>query len=70
MNRKRNIAVLAGGDSSEKVISYQSARFVAGQVARKGHAVWVVNMENGRWVAELPEGGQAPIDTCVHACAI
>lgn len=55
---KRNIAVIAGGDSSEIVISYKSAKQVHDCLDKDKYNVFDVSIEGRKWMAQ----GQYPVD--------
>lgn len=55
---KRNIAVIAGGDSSEIVISYRSAKQVHDCLDKQRYNVYDVSIEGRSWMAQ----GEYPVD--------
>lgn len=55
---KRNIAVIAGGDSSEIVISYKSAKQVHDCLDKEKYNVFDVSIEGRKWTAQ----GHYPVD--------
>ncbi len=63
---KRNIAIIAGGDGSEIVISRRSGRAVFNALDRELFEPYLVEYENGRWtVKHTPEGElsyEQPVD--------
>ncbi len=59
---KRNIAIVAGGDSSEVVVSLKSADGIASFFNHEQYNVQVVIVSNQGWYAPLANGEQAPID--------
>ena len=46
---KKNIAVIAGGDSSEYVVSVKSAVNVMASIDREKYNAWLVEMKGGTW---------------------
>lgn len=59
---KRNIAILAGGDSSERGISHKSAATVLQNLDRDLYSPCIVDIHGREWTA-LPENGKSyPID--------
>lgn len=59
---KRNIAIVAGGDSSENPVSLRSAATIFKNMDREKYNPCIVEIEGRRWEAQLPDGGRAPID--------
>ena len=49
---KRNIAIIAGGDSSEYVVSVKSAAMVADKLDKSKFNGYIVSMKNGQWLAK------------------
>ena len=66
MPRKKIIAVIAGGDSSEDVISYKSGAQVYGCLDRNLFDPYLVVLRHGRWRVNpsdaSPEGAVLPVD--------
>ncbi len=52
MQRKKNIAVLAGGDSSEFHISMKSAEFVAANLNKEFYNVYTVQVSGDEWIVK------------------
>ncbi|MCX6220543.1 MAG: D-alanine--D-alanine ligase [Bacteroidia bacterium] len=46
---KKNIAIVAGGDSSEYVVSVRSSANVYSAIDRKKFTPWLVSIRNGNW---------------------
>ncbi|MDR0756986.1 MAG: D-alanine--D-alanine ligase [Tannerella sp.] len=59
---KKNIAIVAGGYSSEYEVSIRGARNLYGFIDRDRYRVCVVLVERDGWFAQLPGGGTAPVD--------
>lgn len=59
---KRNIAIVAGGDSSEIVVSLKSARGIYSFIDKDKYNVYIAIVKKGEWAVQLPEGDQTPID--------
>ncbi|MDR1331453.1 MAG: D-alanine--D-alanine ligase [Tannerella sp.] len=59
---KKNIAIIAGGYSSEYEVSVRSARNLYGFIDRERYSVYIILIERDRWLAQLPDGGTAPVD--------
>lgn len=59
---KRNIAVVAGGDSSEIVISLKSAEGIDSFLDKDKYNVYIAIVKRDGWFVRLPGGEQAPID--------
>ncbi len=59
---KRNIAIVAGGDSSEIVISLKSAEGIYSFLDKNKYNVYIALLKGGEWVVKLLNGEQAPIN--------
>lgn len=59
---KRNIAIIAGGDSSELPVSLRSAEGIFSFMDKEKYNVFIVEMQGLRWEVRLPGGRMAPID--------
>lgn len=59
---KKNIAVIAGGDSSEIVVSMKSAAGIYSFMDKERYNVYIVTMVGTDWQVELPDGQKTPID--------
>ncbi|NDV57244.1 D-alanine--D-alanine ligase [Bacteroides sp. 519] len=59
---KRRIAIIAGGDSSEIVVSLRSAEGIYSFIDRDVYNTYIVEMEGLRWEVKLPDGSMTPID--------
>ncbi len=60
--KKRTIAIVAGGDSSELVVSLRSAQGIYSFIDKDRYNLYIVEMEGKRWEVVLPEGNKTPID--------
>ena len=58
----KNIAVVAGGNSSEWVISVQSGAMVASEMTRIGYNAYVVQIKGTQWEVLLADEKKASID--------
>lgn len=61
-SKKRTIAIVCGGDSSEYEVSLRSAQGINSWFDHDRYNVFVVEMKGLDWHVNLPEGGTAPID--------
>lgn len=59
---KRNIAIVAGGDSSEIVISLKSAEGIYSFIDKNKYNLYIAIVKRGEWAVKLPNGEQTPID--------
>jgi D-alanine-D-alanine ligase len=59
---KKNIAIVAGGYSSEYGVSVRSARNLYGFIDKERYRVYVVLIERDRWFVQLPGRETAPVD--------
>ena len=48
---KRNIAIVAGGDTSEIVVSLRSAQGIYSFIDKEKYNLYIVEMEGRRWEA-------------------
>ena len=60
--KKRTIAIVAGGDSSELVVSLRSAQGIYSFIDKERYNLYIVEMEGKRWEVALPDGNKTPID--------
>ena len=60
--KKRTIAIVAGGDSSELVVSLRSAQGIYSFIDKERYKLYIVEMEGKRWEVVLPDGNKTPID--------
>ncbi|HEY9123060.1 MAG TPA: D-alanine--D-alanine ligase [Bacteroidales bacterium] len=58
----KNIAVVAGGNSSEYVISVQSGAMLAEEVSKAGYNMFLVKLKGAEWKAKLPDGRLVDVD--------
>ena len=59
---KRNIAIVAGGDSSENPVSLRSAATILEYMDKNLYNPFIVEIEGKKWEAHLSDGGRAKID--------
>ena len=59
---KRNIAIVAGGDSSENPVSLRSAATILEYMDKNLYNPYIVELEGKRWEARLSDGSKAGID--------
>ena len=59
---KRNIAIVAGGDTSEIVVSLRSAQGIYSFIDKEKYNLYIVEMEDRRWEVQLPDGNKVPVD--------
>ena len=60
--KKRTIAIVAGGDSSELPVSLRSAQGIYSFIDKDKYNLYIVEMQGKRWEAVLPSGEKTPID--------
>lgn len=60
--KKRTIAIVAGGDSSELIVSLRSAQGIYSFIDKEKYNLYIVEMEGKRWEVVLPDGNKTPID--------
>ncbi|MDH6305720.1 D-alanine-D-alanine ligase [Parabacteroides sp. PF5-5] len=59
---KKNIAIIAGGDSSEIVVSLKSAQGIYSFIDKDKYSCYIAIVKKDEWSVTLPEGKQVPID--------
>jgi D-alanine-D-alanine ligase len=59
---KRTIAIVAGGDSSERVVSLKSAQGIYTFLDKEKYIPYIAIVERGGWYVAFPGGEQATID--------
>ena len=59
---KRNIAIVAGGDSGEFAVSLKSAEGIYSFIDKDRYNVYVVLLSKKEWKTEISEGIYTPID--------
>ncbi|MBN1985360.1 MAG: D-alanine--D-alanine ligase, partial [Prolixibacteraceae bacterium] len=62
MNKKPNIAVISGGDSSEFVVSVKSGKNVFNAIDTRIFTPWLVQMKGKEWAVMLNDRKIADID--------
>ena len=60
--KKRTIAIVAGGDSSELPVSLRSAQGIYSFIDKVRYNLYIVEMQGKRWEVVLPDGEKTPID--------
>ena len=60
--KKRTIAIVAGGDSSELPVSLRSAQGIYSFIDKERYNLYIVEMQGKRWEVVLPDGNKTPID--------
>ena len=60
--KKRTIAIVAGGDSSELPVSLRSAQGIYSFIDKERYNLYIVEMQGKRWEVVLPNGEKTPID--------
>ncbi len=58
---KKNVLIIAGGDSSEIVVSLKSAEGIYSFIDKDIYNVYIAILKKGEWMVRLPEG-MTPID--------
>jgi len=58
----KNVAIVAGGDSSESEVSLKSAKCLYGFIDKNRYRRFIVIMRKGLWTVELPDGRRPVID--------
>ena len=58
----KNIAIVAGGDSSEYEVSLKSAEGVYGFIDENRYNRYIVTLRNGDWKVNMPDGANYDID--------
>lgn len=59
---KKNIAIIAGGDSSEIVISMKSAEGIYSFLDKEKYNVYIAIVKRDGWMIKLPDGSHTPIN--------
>lgn len=62
MSEKKNIAIVAGGDSSEIVVSLKSAQGIYSFIDKEKYNLYVVILKKGEWYVQLEDDNQAAIN--------
>ena len=60
--KKRTIAIIAGGDSSELPVSLRSAQGIYSFIDKERYNLYIVEMQGKRWEVVLPNDEKTPID--------
>ena len=64
---KKNIAIVAGGDSSEIVISLKSAEGIYSFIDKDKYNLYIAIVKKDEWSVRLPNGEHTPIDKMISA---
>ncbi len=59
---KKTIAIVAGGDQSEVVVSLKSAQGLYSFIDKEKYNLYVVIIQSSDWRVQLPDGQEIPID--------
>lgn len=59
---KKNIVIIAGGDSSEVIVSLKSAEGIYSFLDKEKYNVYIALVKKGEWAVKLPNGEYTPID--------
>ncbi|MDR1980550.1 MAG: D-alanine--D-alanine ligase [Tannerellaceae bacterium] len=59
---KKNVAIVAGGDSSEIVVSLKSAQGIYSFIDKEKYSLYIAIVKRDGWHVRLPGGEEAPID--------
>jgi len=59
---KKNIAIVAGGDQSEVVVSLKSAQGLYSFIDKEKYNLYIVILQANNWSVQLEEGKELPID--------
>lgn len=59
---KKNIAIVAGGDSSERIVSFKSAQGIDSFIDKDKYFTYIAIVKSGEWIVILPDGKQTPIN--------
>lgn len=59
---KKNIVIVAGGDSSEVIVSLKSAEGIYSFLDKEKYNVYIALVKKGEWAVKLPNGEYTPID--------
>lgn len=59
---KKNIAIVAGGDQSEIVVSLKSAQGLNSFIDKEKYNLYTIIIEGGNWRVQLPDEHELPID--------
>lgn len=59
---KRNIAIIAGGDTSEFGVSLRSAKGIYSFIDKEKYNLYIVEMRGSQWEIQLPENQKATVD--------
>lgn len=60
--KRKNIAIVWGGYSSEAIVSEKSMRGICSFLEQSNYQLYPVKIESARWWATLPDGREAEVD--------
>ncbi len=58
----KNVAIVAGGDSSEYEVSLKSAKGLSGFIDKSRYNLYIVIMRNSKWTVDTADGNTVDID--------
>ncbi|MDR0573919.1 MAG: D-alanine--D-alanine ligase [Tannerella sp.] len=58
----KNVAIVAGGDSSEYEVSLKSADGLFGFIDKSRYNLYIVILRNSKWTVKMPDGSTSDID--------
>ncbi len=67
---KTNVAIVAGGDSSEFVISVGSAKQVANQLGKDKYNVYTILLKGEDWILKSDKYGDIPVNKDNFSCTL
>ncbi len=59
---KRNIAIIAGGDTSEFEVSLRSAQGIYSFIDKEKYNLYIIEMKGPQWEVQLPENQKVTVD--------
>ena len=59
---KKNVAIVAGGDSSEVIVSLKSAAGLYSFIDKNRYELYILTIRGKRWQLEMPEHEAVPVD--------
>lgn len=59
---KKNVAIVAGGDSSEVIVSLKSAAGLYSFIDKNRYELYILTIRGKRWQLEMPEHETVPVD--------
>jgi D-alanine-D-alanine ligase len=58
----KNVAIVAGGDSSEYDVSLKSAEGLYGFIDKERYKLYIVTLRNSEWKVNMPDGAAVDVD--------